>query len=46
MMPMQPGDVHQTWADTSSLEAATGYKPLVPLDEGIRKFTEWFKRYY
>ena len=42
MLPMQPGDVHYTWADTSALQALTGFKPGVPLPEGIRRFAEWF----
>lgn len=43
MMPMQPGDVYQTNADTSRLEAEVGYKPQVTLHEGIRNFVEWYK---
>lgn len=42
MLPMQPGDVHHTWADTSALQALTGFKPGVLLPEGIRRFAEWF----
>jgi UDP-glucuronate 4-epimerase len=45
MMPMQPGDVEITWADTDSLEKETGYKPSVDLDTGIARFAEWFKSY-
>ena len=45
MLPMQPGDVEVTWADTEALEKDIGYKPAVDLDEGIAKFAEWFKRY-
>ena len=43
MMPMQPGDVYQTYADTSNLEKNMGYKPHVTLKEGIGQFIEWFK---
>jgi UDP-glucuronate 4-epimerase len=41
-MPMQPGDMVTTWADTSDLERL-GYRPRVSIDEGIRRFVEWFK---
>lgn len=43
MMPMQPGDVYQTYADTSHLEKDMGYKPHVTLKEGIGEFIAWFK---
>jgi len=42
MMPMQPGDVYQTYADTAALEGAVGYKPHVSLHDGIKKFVEWY----
>ena len=42
MMPMQPGDVVRTFADTNALEAAVGYKPKVSLHEGIRQFADWY----
>ena len=45
MMPMQPGDVEITWADTEALEKETGYKPSVDLDTGIARFAEWCKSY-
>lgn len=45
MMPMQPGDVSRTWADTTKLETEIGYKPKVALHEGIKNFIEWFKDY-
>ena len=45
-LPMQPGDVKVTYADTSKLEALTGFKPSTRLEEGIRIFAEWFKEYY
>ena len=41
-LPMQPGDVYQTNADTSLLEREIGYKPQVQLHEGIQKFVEWY----
>ena len=42
-LPMQPGDVYQTNADTTKLEAEIGYKPVVRLHEGIAQFIEWYK---
>lgn len=42
-LPMQPGDVYMTYADTTRLEKEIGYKPHVTLYEGIKKFVEWFK---
>lgn len=46
LVPMQPGDVPVTYADTSSLEADFGYKPSTSLREGLRRFAEWYKEYY
>ena len=43
MLPMQPGDVYQTNADTTLLEQEVGYKPHVRLHEGIRAFIDWYK---
>ena len=45
-LPMQPGDVYQTSADSSALAKATGFKPETPLQEGINSTTEWYCRYY
>ncbi|EOG34542.1 NAD-dependent epimerase [Enterococcus faecium] len=45
-LPMQPGDVQRTYADVSDLEKAIGFKPTTSLDEGIKKFVEWYKEYY
>lgn len=45
-MPMQPGDVYQTYADSSELAIATGFKPDTDLQDGINKTVEWFRRYY
>lgn len=45
MLPMQPGDVYQTYADTTKLETEVGYKPQVCLKDGIRKFVDWYKAY-
>ena len=46
LVPMQPGDVPVTYADTSALERDFGYKPSTPLREGLRQFAEWYKEYY
>ena len=46
LVPMQPGDVPVTFADTSALEADMGFKPSTPLREGLRKFAQWYKEYY
>lgn len=46
MLPMQPGDVPDTESDVSSLGAVTGYRPEVDIEEGIRKFVEWYRDYY
>jgi UDP-glucuronate 4-epimerase len=46
LLPMQPGDVRATEADTSALEAATGFKPATPVEEGIRRFVAWYREYY
>ena len=45
-LPMQPGDVYQTYADSSALAEATGFKPDTPLQEGIDRTVAWFKQYY
>ena len=46
LVPMQPGDVPVTYADTSSLERDFGFKPHTPLREGLRRFAEWYKQFY
>jgi len=46
LVPMQPGDVPVTYADTSALEHDTGFKPSTPLREGLLRFAEWYKKYY
>lgn len=46
LVPMQPGDVPVTYADTSALEADFGYKPSTSLREGLRKFAEWYAEFY
>lgn len=46
LLPMQAGDVHETYADTSALEAAVGFKPSTSLADGVTKFVEWYKGYH
>lgn len=46
LVPMQPGDVSVTYADTSALEADMGFKPNTPLREGLRRFAQWYKAFY
>ena len=46
LVPMQPGDVPVTFADTEPLERDFGFKPHTPLSEGLRKFAEWYKEFY
>jgi UDP-glucuronate 4-epimerase len=46
MMPIQPGDVPATWADTKDLEADLGYKPETPVQDGIDRFVAWYRDYY
>ena len=45
LVPMQPGDVPVTYADTTPLEQDFGFKPSTPLREGLRKFAEWYQKY-
>lgn len=46
LVPMQPGDVPVTYADTSALERDFGFKPSTDLRTGLRKFAEWYKEFY
>ena len=46
LVPMQPGDVPVTYADTSALERDFGFKPDTPLREGLRRFARWYKEFY
>ena len=46
LVPMQPGDVPVTYADTSALEKDYGFKPTTSLRKGLKKFAEWYKDYY
>lgn len=46
LVPMQPGDVPVTFADTTPLEEDFGFRPATPLRDGLRAFAQWYKRYY
>ncbi len=46
LVPMQPGDVPVTYADTSALEKEFGFRPSTPLREGLRRFAVWYKEFY
>jgi UDP-glucuronate 4-epimerase len=46
LLPMQPGDVPDTWADTSDLARDVGYQPDTPVDVGVGKFVDWYLDYY
>lgn len=46
LLPMQPGDVPATYADTARLEAATGFKPHTPLETGLANFVTWYRAYH
>lgn len=44
-VPMQPGDIRETWASPALLKALTGYVPQTPVAEGVRRFVEWYRGY-
>jgi len=46
LLPLQPGDVHTTYADISDLERDTGFTPNTPIEEGVARFVEWYRAYY
>jgi UDP-glucuronate 4-epimerase len=46
MLPMQPGDVPATYADMEDLQADVGFHPGTPIEEGVRRFVEWYREYY
>ena len=45
-LPMQPGDVYRTYADITELEKDFGFKPQTSLEDGLKKFAKWYKKYY
>ncbi len=46
MLPIQPGDVPATWADTSALERDLGYKPGTSIEYGVEQFVKWYREFY
>jgi UDP-glucuronate 4-epimerase len=46
LLPLQPGDVEQTYADVSELSRDTGYQPTVSIEQGIERFARWYRDYY
>lgn len=46
LLPLQPGDVPDTYADVSELEQAVGYKPATPVTDGVAAFVAWYRGYY
>jgi nucleoside-diphosphate-sugar epimerase len=46
LLPMQPGDVYQTYADVDDLVHEFGFKPGTSLEEGLSKFVKWYKEYF
>ena len=45
LVPMQPGDVVETYADVADLQAAVGFRPDTPIEEGLRRFVDWYRSY-
>ena len=46
LLPLQPGDVEHTYADVTALQRDTGYAPQTSIEEGLRRFVEWYRSYY
>jgi UDP-glucuronate 4-epimerase len=46
LLPVQLGDVPDTFADVSDLEAAVGYRPKTSVEEGVKAFVDWYRSYY
>ncbi|MBA7583460.1 hypothetical protein ES708_25404 [subsurface metagenome] len=46
MLPMQPGDVYSTYADTSSFEKDFAFKPSISVQEGVARFIDWYRSFY
>ena len=44
-MPIQPGDVVETYADIDALQEAVGFRPDTPLETGLQKFVDWYREY-
>ena len=46
LLPIQPGDIAATMADVSRLERATGFRPVTAVEEGVKRFVDWYREYY
>ena len=46
MLPLQPGDVPDTYADVTDLVEQLEYKPSTPIDKGIANFVDWYRNYF
>jgi UDP-glucuronate 4-epimerase len=46
MMPIQPGEMRETFGDASLLRALTGYVPQTKVDEGVARFVRWYREFY
>jgi UDP-glucuronate 4-epimerase len=46
MLPMQPGDVQKTYADSDLLKSLTGYRPSTSVRDGVQAFVKWYRDYY
>ena len=46
LLPLQPGDVPDTFADSTALENAVGYKPSVSVEDGVKQFVDWYRDFY
>jgi UDP-glucuronate 4-epimerase len=46
LLPLQPGDVPDTWADVEDLVTDVGYRPATPVEVGVRRFVDWYREYY
>uniref|UniRef100_UPI003566D3AC nucleotide sugar epimerase n=1 Tax=Halomonas sp. TaxID=1486246 RepID=UPI003566D3AC len=46
LLPLQPGDVPDTYADSTELERAVGYKPATPVKQGVANFVAWYREFY
>ncbi|MGB5590518.1 MAG: capsular biosynthesis protein CpsI, partial [Gammaproteobacteria bacterium] len=45
LLPLQAGDVPDTWADVEDLARDVGYRPVTPVEEGVKRFVDWFMQY-
>ena len=46
LLPLQDGDVPDTWADTADLAADVGYQPATPIEAGVKNFVDWYLEFY